>query len=151
MENGVKALFIAAAAIIAALVIGLAIRQYNLGKQSADSANANITQMNQTLDESKYTAYESGLLLGSEVSSALSSLRGDQIAVHVTTLSGGNFWLNYTDASLGSRQSDDTTYDIISQSQDKSSNYYINPNGQFKGQITRNEAGTIMAVEFTQY
>lgn len=76
-ESIVKALFIAAGALAAALVITIAIRHINEQNNSTDEVLTEINQQTQALSESNLTALQGDTVLGSEVLSRISAMAND--------------------------------------------------------------------------
>ena len=150
MENSSDAIKIAVGVIITLLVAVIAFGIYKSGKGSADSANTQLTEMNQTLSESQYTQYESSNLLGSQVQSALSTFNGDYIWVSYEAANGTVQSINYAagTTTISGEPSDNT--DIMQRINKKTeASYYINPNQSYTGMISRDAQG-IVGIQFTK-
>lgn len=152
MENGSEAIKIAVTVILVLLAAAIGFNIYKSSKQTADSANGQITSMNQTITESQYTTYESSSLLGSQVQTAITSFSGDYIAIQYEAANNTKQHVNYsvtptTTTVLSSDPIDNTN--VLQGMNKKTSTYYINPNQSYTGKIIRSEQG-IVGIIFTK-
>lgn len=149
MENGLKALLIAAGAIVTILVIGIGISFYQKGKQASDSASDSMDQMTTVLNESTYTDLEGRSVFGNEVQSKVNAFANTEIAVEVITATSTT-WYNYSDQDMSNAVDANTNSANISSCKQKTATNYINPNAKFNVSLYRDANGTIKAVIFTQ-
>lgn len=152
MDNSTKAILLAAGIIITLLLITLGFNTFKTSKQSADSANAQITSMNQTISESQYTAYESSSLLGSQVQTAITTFNGEYLAIQYEAANNSKQHVNYTvtpttTTILSTDPIDNTT--VLQGMNKKTSPCYINPNQSYTGKIIRSEQG-VVGIIFTK-
>lgn len=137
--------------IIALLIGGLAFKAYRSGKETADTAQNEISNFNTTLLESKYTDYEGRTVLGNEVVSFLNSNANTEIAIQIVTASGSNKIYNYASIDMTGDPTDSQTNNTaISEAKKKGSATYINPNGKFECTLNRDANSTITGIIFTQ-
>ncbi len=152
MENSTKGIIIAASIIVTLLIVGIGFTVYKSSRQSADSANAEISAMNQTMSESKFTTYESSNLLGSQVQTAITTFDGEYVAIQYEAADNSKQHVNYsatptTSTILSSDPIDNTT--ILQGMNKKTSPCYINPNQSYTGKIVRSDQG-IVGIIFTK-
>lgn len=152
MENVTKAILITAAVIVTLFVIAGGFRILKPASQSADSANAEVSAMNQTMSESKFTIYESSNLLGSQVQTAITTFDGEYVAIQYEAADNSKQHVNYsatptTSTILSSDPMDNTT--ILQGMNKKTSPCYINPNQSYTGKIVRSDQG-IVGIIFTK-
>lgn len=152
MDNSSDAIKIAVGVIIVLLIAAISFGIYKNAKQSADSANNQVTAMNQTISESSYTAYESSSLLGSQVQTAITTFNGDYIAIQYQAADDSKQHVNYSATPTTSTVLTDDPMDntkVLQGLNKKTSKYYINPNQSYTGQIIRSDQG-IVGIIFTK-
>ena len=151
MNNGVDAIKIGITVIIVLLVSSLAFLLYNSGKDTADNALKDLNEMNEILEESKYTYYENLTITGNQVTSLVNKYNGDDVFVQVITKTqtSGTYY-NYSDRTLTAKIDTATQSERLSNMTIKGSSNYVNPNGKFKCTIYRDANDTIMGIIFTQ-
>lgn len=127
-------------------IAGWVITNLNSGSSFVDSGNKKMVTMATQLEENDYTKYDGVVVAGSDVISFIKSQisQDAEICVEVITSSGNTAYL-YTDGTLATK----STAKMASTTSKKSS-AYINPTGSFLGAITRNAAGAITYISFTQ-
>lgn len=108
-------------------------------------ATDKVSDMGVTLDESDITQYEGAVVSGTQVVAVIKNLENEDVCVEVVNGRTTGTYI-YTDESMTTRSELN-----VANAQQKTSEYYINPNGKFLGSVIRDEAtgGTITKLVFT--
>ncbi len=163
-DSIVKALFIAAAALAAALVISMAIRHINEQNSSTDEVLTQINEQTQALTESNLTALQGTTVLGSEVLSRISAMANDtEHFVVVVNGSGTETSYIYNGCSSSTTSlpaitelmtSDEYNAAITAAKDPSQTSTYINPKAKFTVDATDgliyDTNGTLIGIVFVQ-
>lgn len=154
MENSLKALLLAAAVAITLTVITMGFFILKQAQGITKSASEKVNQVGIEIEEAEFTMYDHTKVSGTEVVNVVRKYQDERIGIQVETkknASSADEWFGYTITSS------DGTYEIGSSSSsdideliDSSNNNYVNPNGQFLGEIIRNENNNIIGLIFEQ-
>lgn len=137
MENAVKAIIISATVIITLVIVSFAFLLLRQGEQFVQQSQNEIADMTAEMAESKYTQYHGAIKSGSEVSNVVKTYMDDLDITIATKKSTTEYSSSSTAAELSK---------MIQESSDK----YVNPSGEFLGEVTRDANGTITDITFTQ-
>ncbi|MBQ9767630.1 MAG: hypothetical protein IJW37_05975 [Lachnospiraceae bacterium] len=150
MNNGLKALLIAAGIIITCIVAGLAFQNTREGKAQASSAFAQFnTTMSEYQDLGK-SMYDGLLVSGAEVRSLIESSISAKEYVQIKVLTGDGTEKGYVYETF-----DEETKKLAKESKElpsdeKGSDGYINSRAVFLGSIEKDENGIIVQIAFEQ-
>ena len=152
-ESIEKIISIGAVAVIAALIVAFGFSIVQGQKANAQKAIGNVDSMNATLDEAAITDYDGRDVTGSQVLSALSSLRDQHIRISVLTKSDATTEaVFYIPAELSGADLDaaNTKYAKgLSLVKQKTNANYITPSAKYSGMVYRNKANQITDLVFT--
>jgi len=150
MNNGLKALLIAAGIIITCIVAGLAFQNTREGKAQASSAFAQFnTTMSEYQDLGK-SMYDGLLVSGAEVRRLIENCitSKEYVQIWVVTGDGAEQGYVYETFDAESKKLAKETKDLPSD--DKGSDGYINSRAVFLGSIVKDENGVIVQISFEQ-
>ena len=150
MNNGLKALLIAAGIIITCIVAGLAFQNTREGKAQASSAFAQFkTTMSEYQDLGK-SMYDGLLVSGAEVRRLIenSITSKEYVQIWVVTGDGAEKGYVYENFEAESKKLSKETKELPSD--DKGSDGYINSRAVFLGSIVKDENGVIVQISFEQ-
>lgn len=148
MDNSLKGLILAAGTIITCIVIGLGFYIAREARDTASSGAGQISKLNAEFNESDKVMYDGLDVSGSEVVNLINKYRDDDISIKVktkkTTVYYGKYLTN-SDTVLGSESSAS-----VKDAQKSTSDYFINQNAQFTGEVLRDSNDTIIGISFIQ-
>ena len=148
MENSLKGLLMAAGTIITCIVIGL---RFYIAREARDTASAGagqISKLNAEFNESDKMMYDGITVSGSEVLNVISKYSREEMGIRVKTCKSTvcyGMQLNSDGSNLTGSSSAS-----VKEAQDIASVSYINPNGQFAGEVLRDSNQTIIGISFVQ-
>ena len=150
MNNGLKALLIAAGIIITCIVAGLAFQNTREGKAQASIAFAQFnTTMSEYQDLGK-SMYDGLLVSGAEVRRLIENCitSKEYVQIWVVTGDGAEQGYVYETFDAESKKLAKETKNLPSD--DKGSDGYINSRAVFLGSIVKDENGVIVQISFEQ-
>jgi len=150
MNNGLKALLIAAGIIITCIVAGLAFQNTREGKAQASSAFAQFnTTMSEYQDLGK-SMYDGLLVSGAEVRRLIENCIASKEYVQIWVVTGDGAEKGYVYETFDeeSKKLSKETKELPSD--DKGSDGYINSRAVFLGSIVKDENGVIVQIGFEQ-
>ena len=150
MNNGLKALLIAAGIIITCIVAGLAFQNTREGKAQASSAFAQFnTTMSEYQDLGK-SMYDGLLVSGAEVRRLIENCitSKEYVQIWVVTGDGAEKGYVYETFDTESKKLAKETKELPPE--DKGSEGYINSRAIFQGSIVKDENGVIVQICFEQ-
>lgn len=150
MNNGLKALLIAAGIIITCIVAGLAFQNTREGKAQASSAFAQFnTTMSEYQDLGK-SMYDGLLVSGAEVRRLIENCitSKEYVQIWVATGDGAEKGYVYENFDQEGKKLSKETKELPSD--DKGSDGYINSRAVFLGSIVKDENGVIVQIGFEQ-
>jgi len=145
-----KLLFIVVGVILSGLLIAWLVGTYKDKKKEADAGTQKINSITASMADFDLTVYDGASIKGESLRELISELdRKDVlVAIGVKTLANGSFkYYNYKYNSSSNNLDGEETNLPTS---DKKSADYINPNGNFIGEVKRNANDEIVCIEFTQ-
>ena len=155
MENSLKGLLLAAGTVITCIVIGLG---FYIAREARDTANkgaGQISKLNAEFSESDKIMYDNISVSGTEVINVINKFKNDDMGIIVNTKKTKNIQFNRN--LTNSTSNGVVVYKLggnastkVKDSQDINNNIYINPNGQFLGQVLRDENNVVVGIQFTQ-
>lgn len=155
MENSLKGLLLAAGTIITCIVIGLGFYIAREARDTASRSAGQIAKLNAEFSESDKIMYDNLSVSGTEVINVINKFRNDEIGIIVNTKKAQGTMYNRVLSSTINNGSNVYTLGGVSHSkvkdaQDINNNAYINPTGQFSGQVLRDSNFVIVGLQFTQ-
>ncbi|MDD6036486.1 MAG: hypothetical protein PUC30_09900 [Lachnospiraceae bacterium] len=150
MNNGLKALLIAAGIIITCIVAGLAFQNTREGKAQASSAFAQFnTTMSEYQDLGK-SMYDGLLVSGAEVRRLIDNSIAAKEYLQIKVITGDGTEKSYVYESF-----DEENKKLLGESRelpgdDKGSSGYINSRAVFLGRIVKDKNGIIVQITFEQ-
>lgn len=158
MDNNIsKALWIGIGILFFIGVVSLGLGIFNKGKNVANQQSETLGELEKTLAEAKFDAYDNQSVSGAEVLSAIKKFRDHsaEISISVTTKKEKKIYLNaasFSDdfVSLGSAKSKKDIEKDIEEARKESSSSYINPVAKFDAKIKRDKNEVIAGIVFTQ-
>lgn len=148
MENSLKGLLLAAGTIITCVIVGLGFYIAREARDTAANGAGQIARLNAEFNESDKVIYDGLKVSGSEVINVINKFKNDLLCIEVKTKKGTssyNHTLNRERTALS-----DGTGASVKAAQDRLSETYINPNGQFRGSVVRDSNNTIIGIFFEQ-
>lgn len=147
-ENSSKIILTIVVVAIACLVGGLLFWIFNAGKESVTGSVTQINKMTANVEESKYTQYDGMEITGSQVVSAVTSFKGDNVYVAVNNSNTGSTYTYYLwDANFTTK--DPTKIKELSNKKNLST--YVNPSSLFIGEVVRDKnTDAIVGIKFTK-
>ena len=150
MNNGLKALLIAAGIIITCIVAGLAFQNTREGKAQASSAFAQFnTTMSEYQDLGK-SMYDGLLVSGAEVRRLIKNSIASREYVQVKVITGDGVERGYVYEIWDAENKKLLKESKILPSDDKGSEGYINSRAVFLGSIVKDKNGIIVQIIFEQ-
>lgn len=150
MNNGLKALLIAAGIIITCIVAGLAFQNTREGKAQASSAFAQFnTTMSEYQDLGK-SMYDGLLVSGAEVRRLIENSITSREYVQIRVITGDGTEKGYVYETWDSENKKLLKESKELPSDDKGSDGYINSRAVFLGSILKDENGVIVQISFEQ-
>lgn len=158
MDNNIsKALWIGIGILFFIGVVSLGLGIFNKGKSVANHQSDALGDLERSLAESEFDAYDNQSVSGAEVLSAIKKYRdkSELIAINVKTKKEEKTYLNaasFSDASvsLGSAKSEKDTEKDIEEARKESSTSYINPVAKFDAKLRRDKNDVIAGIVFSQ-
>lgn len=150
MNNGLKALLIAAGIIITCIVAGLAFQNTREGKAQASSAFA---QFNKTMSEYQdlgKSMYDGLLVSGAEVRRLIENSISSKEYVQVCVHTGDGVERGYVYEIWDEEKKKLLKESKELPSEDKGSEGYINSRAVFLGSVVKDEKGIIVQIRFEQ-
>lgn len=146
MENGVKALMIAATVLITIAIISLGVIVFQSGQEAASQAQKGFSDIQQDMTAVQYAAYDQKLISGSQVINAIRKYSTNaQFGVQVKT--GKNptgTWYGKIVSATGAVSGNGTT-DLTPVYDDSHANY-INPVGRFQSSLVYDSNRVVRAI-----
>lgn len=150
MNNGLKALLIAAGIIITCIVAGLAFQNTREGKAQASSAFAQFnTTMSEYQDLGK-SMYDGLLVSGAEVRRLIENSISSEEYVQIKVTTGDGVERGYVYETWDQENKKLLKASKELPSDDKGSAGYINTRAGFLGSVRKDENGTIVQISFKQ-
>lgn len=150
MNNGLKALLIAAGIIITCIVAGLAFQNTREGKAQAGSAFAQFnTTMSEYQDLGK-SMYDGLLVSGAEVRRVIENSIASKEYVQVKVVTGDGVERGYVYETWDGENKKLLKESKELPSDDKGSDGYINSRAVFLGSVVKDENGIIVQIAFEQ-
>ncbi|MGN1083781.1 MAG: hypothetical protein ACI4QX_02150 [Lachnospiraceae bacterium] len=150
MNNGLKALLIAAGIIITCIVAGLAFQNTREGKAQASSAFAQFnTTMSEYQDLGK-SMYDGLLVSGAEVRRLIENSITAKEYVQIKVITGDGTARGYVYESFDEEKKKLGKASEALPSDEKGSDGYINSRAVFLGGIVKDENGIIVQIVFEQ-
>lgn len=150
MNNGLKALLIAAGIIITCIVAGLAFQNTREGKAQASSAFAQFnTTMSEYQDLGK-SMYDGLLVSGAEVRRLIENSITSKEYVQIRVVTGDGTERGYVYEAYDKEKRKLSKESKELPSDDKGSDGYINSRAVFLGSIGKDENGVIVQISFEQ-
>ncbi len=150
MENGVKALMIAAAVLITIAIITLGVIVFQSGQEAASQAQKGFSDLQNDMATVQFSAYDQKTVSGSQVMNAIRKYATNpQFGVSVKT--GKNttgIWYGKVVSSLGVVGAAGVT--DLSNAYDDAHVDYVNPIAQFKSQLIYDSNRVVRAIVLTQ-
>lgn len=150
MNNGLKALLIAAGIIITCIVAGLAFQNTREGKAQASSAFA---QFNKTMSEYQdlgKSMYDGLLVSGAEVRRLIENSIAAKEYLQVKVMTGDGTERGYVYEGFDEEKKRPGRASDALPSDEKSSDGYINSRALFLGSIVKDNNGMIVQIVFQQ-
>lgn len=152
-----RALWIGIGVLFFIAVVSLGLSLLDQGRNIAQEQSEQLTDFQQRLSESEYSAFDNQEVVGTQVMSALRGFKqdADVLAISVTTKKSQTTYLNSAtfaaDAvSLGTAQSKATIDLHIKNARDSSHATYINPLAKFEARVLADQNGVIAGITFVQ-
>lgn len=148
MENSLKGLLLAAGTIITCVIVGLGFYIAREARDTAANGAGQIAKLNAEFNESDKVIYDGLKVSGSEVVNVINKFKNDFLCIEVKTKKGTssyNHTLNGDKTALT-----EGTGASVKEAQNRKSETYINPNGQFLGRVIRDTNNTIIGISFEQ-
>lgn len=150
MNNGLKALLIAAGIIITCIVAGLAFQNTREGKAQASSAFAQFnTTMSEYQDLGK-SMYDGLLVSGAEVRRLIENSITAKEYLQVKVITGDGAERGYVYEGFDEEKKRPGRASEVLPSNEKSSDGYINSRALFLGSIVKDNNGMIVRIVFQQ-
>lgn len=150
MNNGLKALLIAAGIIITCIVAGLAFQNTREGKAQASSAFAQFnTTMSEYQDLGK-SMYDGLLVSGAEVRRLIENSINTKEYLQIKVITGDGTEKGYVYENFDTETLKLSKESKSVPSEDKGSNGYINSKAVFLGSIIKDKNGMIVQILFEQ-
>lgn len=150
MNNGLKALLIAAGIIITCIVAGLAFQNTREGKAQASSAFAQFnTTMSEYQDLGK-SMYDGLLVSGAEVRRLIENSIASKEYVRIKVVTGDGVEKGYVYENWDPEEKKLQKESQLLPSDEKGSDGYINSRAVFLGSIEKDENGIIVQITFEQ-
>lgn len=150
MNNGLKALLIAAGIIITCIVAGLAFQNTREGKAQASSAFAQFnTTMSEYQDLGK-SMYDGLLVSGAEVRRLIDNSIAAKEYLQIKVITGDGTEKSYVYESFDEENKKLLRESRELPSDDKGSSGYINSRAVFLGSIVKDKNGIIVQISFEQ-
>ncbi|MBV6717213.1 ABC transporter permease [Paenibacillus chitinolyticus] len=162
MGNGARALLMAAGLFLTIALITIAVQMFGSGQQSATAAQSDFSTMQTELSSQSYLVFDNTTVTGSQVLNSIRKFNnkeafGIQVVTGKNTANGqpGSWYKNTVSIAggPGSANYGNVTKGgtgTIENATTESGTDYINPNGQFHGQILRDKNNVIRGIIFTQ-
>lgn len=164
MNNAQRALLIAAGLFLTIALITLVVNLFGSAQEASKQAQNDFSSMQTELSNAAFDGYDNTTLTGSQVLNAIRKyLTKESFGIQVRTgknklvSSTTGMWYNHEidiDGGSGSVSYgeiiDDDADGTLTIATDEESDHYINPSGQFKGLVIRDNNGVVRGIIFTQ-
>lgn len=148
MDNSLKGLILAAGTIITCIVISLGFFISREARDTAANGAGLISKLNAEFNESDKVMYDGLEVSGSEVINVINKFKNSALSIKVTTKKAVTYYINTLDENETILKGISSA--SIKDAQKQSHSTYINPNGQFLGEIKRDINNTIIGIYFSQ-
>lgn len=162
MSNPQKALLMAAGILLTIALITIAVNLFGSASEATKSAQNEFSSMQEQLSAAAFSHYENGIQTGSQVKAAIRKyIKQEGFGILVKTgknktageagvwygnkiaVSGGPGSVNYGSVVSAGESN-------ITLAEKETDNSYINPSGQFKGQLIYDNNNSIRGIIFEQ-
>lgn len=155
MENSLKGLLLAGATVITCIVLGLGFYIAREARDTTSKSAGQISKLNAEFSESDKVMYDNINVSGSEVINAINKFKNDDMGIIVNTHKTKNTMYNrsltnITNDGVVAYTLGGTVSTKVKDAQDINNALYINPNGQFLGQVLRDSNSVVVGIMFTQ-
>lgn len=137
MGTAAKALIGAAGLFLAIALITLSVTLFGTAQEGAKQAQTEFSSIQTELSGQAYAGYDNTILTGSQVVNTIRKFSNKESFTVKVSTNKNRSGTTYTKGNIGG-----TT--------DVTSNEYVNPAGQFKGTIVRDENNVVTGIEFAQ-
>ncbi|KJD42879.1 hypothetical protein [Paenibacillus terrae] len=137
MNNAASALKVAAGLFLTIALITIVVMLFGSAQEGTKQAQTEFAGIQTELTGQAFVGYENTILTGSQVVSSIRRFGNKEefkIDIKTKKNSGGT---SYTKGNIGNTQS-------------ITSNEYVNPSGQFKGEVVRDANNVVTGLTFTQ-
>lgn len=148
MENSLKGLLLAAGTIITCVIVGLGFFIAREARDTAANGAGQIARLNAEFNESDKVIYDGLKVSGSEVVNVINKYKNELLSIEVKTKKGTSSY-NHT-LNKDKNAFSEGKGASVKAAQDRASDTYINPNGQFLGSVVRDDNKTIIGICFEQ-
>lgn len=136
MNNGLKALLIAASTIITCIIVGLGFHMARQAKQIGNYVVEDLHQYSRTIEERDYTKYDGVTVYGSDVTNLIKKENGGSAQGVRITVQAGKQTVSYA------------TKENSENARNPESPVYIAPTVRYLGIVLRNENDVITELKF---
>lgn len=151
MENSLKGLMLAAGVIITCIVVGLGFFISREARDTASNGAGQISKLNAEFNESDKVMYDGLEVSGSEVINVINKYKNEEVGVNVITKKSDKSYIYRIDSEKGENYLKERILDSsVKEAQNILSDFYINPNAQFMGEVIRDSNNAIIGLRFIQ-
>lgn len=148
VKHGLE-IFIGAVSVLTVLALASMVFFYMKEGQDVNSkASGKMTKLIAEMGESDLSMYDGVTVSGNEVVNAIKKFTNDEISVQVINKAGVQH--NYIYSIVDDSKLDVRNTKSVQSAQVKGSANYINPTGQFKGELVRDKNDVLLGIRFTQ-
>ncbi len=140
MSDSTKFLLLAATVIVICVLIAAGFMMVKNGQSSVSGGVNQFNEMASDYADVNLAGYDGGVVLGSEVVNLLRKAQDEKYDFDITVETKANETVEYS-------KKDSPTPKIET---DTTANNYINPHGQFLGEVVKNDNGIVTSVNFSQ-
>lgn len=155
MEIALKGLILGATTVIACILVGLGFFIAREARDTTSKAAGQISKLNAEFSESDKIMYDNIPVSGSEVVNVINKFKNDDMGIIVNTKKTKNTMYNRvltstTTEGIAVYTLGSSATTKVKDAQDINNTLYINPNGQFQGEVLRDGNNVVVGIEFTQ-
>ncbi len=163
MNNAQRALLIAAGLFLTIALITLVVNLFGSAQEASKQAQNDFSSMQTELAAAAFDGYDNTTLTGSQVMNAVRKYSGkNSFGIQVITgkqaAKGdeiGAWYINRVNTVINSEDYGSVFTNVanlskLSDATDESLDTYINPSGQFKGEVIRDKSGAVRGLIFKQ-